>query len=57
MCIRSGGRNRIPNNTVNTILGVIFIVAVVYIMFIYPPILKPWFGLMKPKGHYGRWFE
>jgi hypothetical protein len=24
---------------------------------VYLPILKPWFGFRKPKGHTGRWFQ
>jgi hypothetical protein len=33
----------------------ILIGAVIFI--IYCPILKPWFGLRKPTGHKGKWFE
>lgn len=35
-----------------------YIILIISIAFIiHCPILKPWFGLRKPIGHKGKWFE
>jgi hypothetical protein len=39
------------------IFVMLLIVTIFLYLFIHPPILKPWFGLRKPKGHSGKWFE
>lgn len=33
------------------------IIIFTILVFIHSPILKPWFGFRKPKGHPGRWFQ
>jgi hypothetical protein len=33
------------------------VLVAIVAFFIHAPILKPWFGFRKPKGHPGRWFE
>lgn len=36
------------------LLGVL---AAMVAFVLHLPILKPWFGFRKPKGHPGRWFQ
>lgn len=34
---------------------VILVAAIAFV--IHSPVLKPWFGFRKPRGHQGRWFQ
>lgn len=36
-------------------LALALVVMVAFLL--HCPILKPWFGFRKPKGHPGRWFQ
>jgi len=41
---------------VDLLVSIIVVIwAIAFI--IHCPILKPWFGFRKPKGHKGHWFE
>lgn len=38
-------------------MAVTLIALAVVVFLLYCPILKPWFGFRRPRGHHGRWFE
>lgn len=33
------------------------LLIVVCLFLVHVPLLKPWFGFRKPRGHRGHWFE
>lgn len=41
----------------STLLSVLFLLACVYWLLLLPPILKPWWGIVRPEHHKNsKWF-
>jgi 4-hydroxybenzoate polyprenyltransferase len=41
--------------TINDYAFIIILISIFALLF-YCPIIKPWFGFKRPKGHNGKWF-